>query len=246
MSFHIVIPARYGSTRFPGKPLALIHGKPMIVHVLEAAQKISCESITVATDDDRIALAVTQASGHVVMTSDAHESGTDRLAEVAAIMGWNDDSLVVNIQGDEPEVDGDLIAKLVDCAFRNPQAAVATVITPITSVEQKHNPNIVKAVQGSGDEVLYFSRASIPFNRDNQTDFSNSYRHLGLYAYRVGALRRFAKAQVAQIEAIEKLEQLRFMAMGDKIVATVFTGNLAPGIDTPEDLVAYEKRVESL
>lgn len=246
MSFHIVIPARFGSTRFPGKPLALIHGKPMIVHVLEAAQKISCDSITVATDDERIAQAVIQSGGQVVMTSSAHESGTDRLAEVAAKLGWDDNALVVNIQGDEPEVDSDLISKLVDCAFSNPNAAVATVITPITSLDQKQNPNIVKAVQGSGDEVLYFSRAPIPFNRDINSDFSNCYRHLGLYAYRVGALKRFAQAEVAKIESLEKLEQLRFMAMGDKIVATVFTGDLAPGIDTPADLVAYEKRVKIL
>ncbi|WP_119394597.1 3-deoxy-manno-octulosonate cytidylyltransferase [Salinibius halmophilus] len=243
MSFHIVIPARYASTRFPGKPLALINDKPLIAHVVQAANTIDCISVTVATDHEDIAQAAATAGAEVTMTSAAHESGTDRLAEVARLKGWGDETLVVNIQGDEPEVDADLIQQLVTCAQRHPNAALATVVTPLKSLDDLHNPNVVKAVRLDDDRVLYFSRAPIPYNRDQRDCLTACYRHLGLYAYRVGALHAFANNGSAALENIEKLEQLRFMAMGETIVATEFHGELAAGIDTPEDLANYQQRL---
>lgn len=245
MSFHIVIPARYGSTRFPGKPLAMIDSKPLIVHVLEAAQSIDSLSIVVATDHEQIAEVVRAHGGEAVMTSAEHESGTDRLAQVAKLKGWSDDTLIVNIQGDEPEVNNELIKQLVACAEKHPQAAVATVVTPIVSLADLHNPNIVKAVHLPCDQVLYFSRAPIPYHRDEPNALQGCYRHLGLYAYRVAALNDFANNPVADIERAEKLEQLRFMAMGHKIVATQYIGELAAGIDTPEDLLNYQRRLQA-
>lgn len=221
----------------------MIAGQPMIEHVWRAAQSLESLSVVVATDDHRIKEVILKAGGEVEMTASDHASGTDRIAEVAIKRGWADDELVVNIQGDEPEINGDLISQLVACAKRHPNAALATMVTPLTALAVKQASDIVKAVRLPNEQVLYFSRAGVPFNRDEPENLTLSYRHLGLYAYRVTALKQFAEQPMSELETIEKLEQLRFLAMGEQIVADVTHAQLSPGIDTPADLAAFEERL---
>ena len=245
MSFIVVIPARYASTRFPGKPLVDLNGKPMVVRVAERASLSSARQVLVATDDARIAKACADHGVAHVMTRNDHFTGTDRLSEVAGVLNLPDDAVVVNVQGDEPMIPASVINQVATVLVANPNAAIATLCHPIHDVADVTNPNVVKCVLSEVGEALYFSRAPIPFARDAWLNGVNSvpyglpmYRHIGLYAYRTGFLRRFPKLSVPAVETHEALEQLRALAHGFRIAVAVVQEPLPPGIDTPED---YER-----
>jgi 3-deoxy-manno-octulosonate cytidylyltransferase (CMP-KDO synthetase) len=235
-----IIPARFASSRLPGKPLLDRTGKTLIQHVVENARKAQrLEQVVVATDDERILRAVAGFGGQAVMTSEAHRCGTDRLAEAADILKLADDDIVVNVQGDEPDMPPEAIDELVEL-IAGSDAPMASLCTPI-SAEEAANPNRVKAVLAQDGSALYFSRAKIPFDRDN-TGAAEYLLHLGIYAYRAGFLRHFTKLPPTPAEESEKLEQLRALEHGYKIVAAVidYAGG---GIDTPEDYEAFVKRL---
>ena len=241
--FTVLIPARYASTRVPGKPLEEIGGVPMIVRVAQRAQAAGAERVVVATDDDRIAAAV-RAHGFVACITRAdHPTGTDRLAEAAEQLGLPDTAIVVNVQGDEPLLEPALIGDVARLLAAHADAAMATACHLIADPDEAFNPNVVKVVLDRAGYALYFSRATIPWARD---DFAADrtripaglplYRHYGLYAYRVGFLRAFPALPPAPIERFEALEQLRALWHGHRIVVAITTGTPAPGVDTPEDL----------
>jgi 3-deoxy-manno-octulosonate cytidylyltransferase (CMP-KDO synthetase) len=241
--FRIVIPARYASTRLPGKPLADIAGKPMVVRVAEAALHTKASGVWVATDDERVAAAVLQHGFEVVMTRADHVSGTDRIAEVADRLHWTDADIVVNVQGDEPLLDPLLIEAVAEALRGDPDAAMATAAHPVANVEDFFNPNVVKVVCDMRGRALYFSRAPVPWDRDlfaREREAlpagAPALRHIGLYAYRVGFLRRFGQLETAPLERCESLEQLRAMSHGYPIRVVTIEHAPAPGVDTPEDL----------
>ena len=245
MSFIVVIPARFASTRFPGKPLIDLKGKPMVVRVAERASLSSATRVLVATDDTRIAAACGDHGVAHVMTRNDHPTGTDRLSEVAALLNLPDDAVVVNVQGDEPLIPANVINQVAAMLAANPNAAMATLCHPIHDVADVINPNVVKCVISEVGEAMYFSRAPIPFARDAWRDGVDSipdglpmYRHIGLYAYRAGFLRRFPALSIPAVEAHEALEQLRALAHGFRIAVSVVQDALPPGIDTPSD---YER-----
>lgn len=230
-----VIPARMGSTRFPGKALAPLCGKPIIQHVYEAAMSTALfDEVLVATDSDAIIDAVSSFGGTAVMTSQSHQSGSDRIAE--AITDCHAD-IIVNIQGDEPLIDKGSLEQIV-AVFKDSTVDVASLYTSIDEIEMLFDPNIVKVVLDNADNAIYFSRAPIPYNRDNIPEVSY-YRHIGVYAYRRETLLRFVKLPMGVLEQIEKLEQLRLLEHGIRIrmIATDYQGI---GIDTPEDLLLVE------
>lgn len=243
MSFIVVIPARYQSSRLPGKPLRNIHGKTMIQRVYEQARKSNAARVIVATDDPRIADVVQSFGGDSCMTSSDHESGTDRLQEVASLIGLADDEIVVNVQGDEPLIPPQVINQVADNLSANSEAGVATLAEPILSEQDFRNPNIVKAVFDKAGLALYFSRASIPWPRDFQdaplkamVDILQPMRHVGIYAYRVQQLNQFVQWPMAPIESLECLEQLRFLWNGTKIHVAPAIADVPGGVDTEEDL----------
>ncbi len=243
MGFRVVIPARYASTRLPGKPLADIAGQPMIVRVAAAARRSSAEGVWVATDDERIASAVSQHGFDAVMTDENHLSGTDRIAEVADRLNWGDADIVVNVQGDEPLLDPALIDRVAGALRGDPDAAMATAAHPLMSAAEFFNPNVVKVVCDVRGRALYFSRAPIPWDRDKFADRRDALpadlpaqRHIGLYAYRVSFLRRFGKLAASPLERCESLEQLRALWHGYPIQVVSIDHPPAPGVDTPEDL----------
>lgn len=234
-SFGIIIPARYASTRFPGKPLQDLGGKTMIERVVEAAMLAHPDAgVAVATDDVRIAEHI-QSKCEVVMTSDLHPSGTDRCAEALTILGWDCD-VVVNLQGDEPFIKPEQVALLVS-AFENPRTEIATLKIAIQEAEEIQNPNVVKVVCDVNDQALYFSRSAIPFDRNGKIEGSGIqyYRHIGMYAFRAEALRAVAKLSPSALEKTEMLEQLRWLenGMGIGVKETTWA---SPAIDTPEDV----------
>lgn len=243
MSFRVVIPARYASTRFPGKPLADLAGKPMIVRVVEAARASAATEVLVATDDERIAAAVV-AHGHVaVLTRADHTSGTDRLAEVATARGWQDDDIVVNVQGDEPLIAPALIDAVAGALAADAAASIATAACPVRELAEFLDPNVVKVVTAADGHALYFSRAPIPWHRDGLAAHPDrlpndlaARRHIGLYAYRVGFLRRYHALAPAPLEVWEALEQLRALWHGLRIRVIDWAAAPAPGVDTPADL----------
>jgi len=232
--FIAVIPARYDSSRLPGKPLADIHGRPMIAWVYDRAVASGASETIVATDDVRIVEACRAFGAEVMMTRAEHRSGTDRIAEVASVRGWSDEQLVVNVQGDEPLLPAELIAQVAATATRRSSAAIATLVTPITTAVARENPNFAKVVFDRSGRALYFSRAPIPWPRDGGTP--PSYRHIGLYAYRTAALRVLAEAGPCELEEIEMLEQLRALWLGLEIVVDVATTPPPPGVDTQSEL----------
>jgi len=241
--FTAIIPARYASTRLPGKPLADICGKPMVVRVAERAVAAGADRVVVATDDVRIKAAVEVHGIAACLTAADHATGTDRLAEAAQQLGLPDDAIVVNVQGDEPLLSPALIRAVADLLAAHPDAAIATACHPITDPAEAFNPNVVKVVLDAKGHALYFSRATIPWARDafasSRGDLPQGlplYRHYGLYAYRVRFLRAFPTLTPAPIERFEALEQLRALWHGFRIVVEVTTGTPAPGVDTPEDL----------
>lgn len=237
-----IIPARYQSSRFQGKPLALIAGRPMICHVVDAASRAALvDSVIVATDDRRIFDAVTSHGGRAVMTSPDHATGADRLAEVAAGL---DSDIIVNVQGDEPLLNPETIDEVVRCLLDDPEAMVGTVCRRIETVAEVWDPNVVKAVFDNKGQALYFSRAPIPFHRDlwgnpgnNSIDMKGTicYKHIGLYSYRREFLLRYAGMVPGRLESLEKLEQLRVLENGYRIKMAV-TEHDSLGVDTPEDL----------
>lgn len=246
MAFHIVVPARYASTRLPGKPLADIAGKPMVVRVVEAALKSSAADVCVATDDERVRAAV-EAHGHrVVMTRPDHASGTDRIAEVVDAMGWRDEERVVNVQGDEPLIESALIDAVADALGKVSHGGtppMSTAAHPLTSVEDFFNPNVVKVVCDASGRAMYFSRAPMPWARDafaarrDQLPANlGALRHIGIYGYRAGFLREYGRLAPSPIEGVEALEQLRVLWHGHQIRVAVFDHPPQPGVDTPEDL----------
>lgn len=239
MGVTVVIPARYASTRFPGKPLADLCGKPMIQWVYERSE--ACELVDraiVATDDTRISLAVKAFGGDVVMTRSDHATGTDRLAEVAADL---DDDLVVNVQGDEPLIDPAMIQAAVAPLLADSSIPMGTLKTPLTSLEEYQNPNVVKVVTDLEGFALYFSRAPIPYPRDFSQDLDQRWnelataKHVGLYVYRREFLLNYPRLRVTPLESQENLEQLRALEHGYRI-RVAETGLVGQGVDTPEDL----------
>lgn len=245
MSFKVVIPARYASTRLPAKALADIGGKPMLQWVIAAACRSGAEEVLVATDDARVEAAALDPAGRRVgvMTSADHQSGTDRIAEVARQRAWLDDMIVVNVQGDEPQLPPALIDEVALLLEKAPDADIATLSTPVRSLHEFMDPNVVKVVTGAQGAALYFSRAPIPWHRDgapdglqSQTSFPGAQRHLGIYAYRVGALRRLTALAPSDLELTEKLEQLRALQAGMRIVVGVASQPPGIGVDTPQDL----------
>jgi 3-deoxy-manno-octulosonate cytidylyltransferase (CMP-KDO synthetase) len=249
VGFHVVIPARYSSTRLPGKPLLEIGGRPMILHVVERARASGADRVLVATDDARIATAVQNAGvpgSLVIMTDPLLPSGTDRVAAAAEECGWSDETIVVNLQGDEPFMPAALIDQVAGLLESRPEASIATLMTAIDDVDTLLDPNVVKVVVDRDAYALYFSRAPIPWNRDGaeprasgrQRRHDGAMRHLGLYAYRVAALRSITGLPPSRLEVIEKLEQLRALENGLRIVVAECVVGPGRGIDTPADLAA--------
>lgn len=245
MSFTVIIPARFGSTRFPGKPLADIAGKPMIQHVYERARLSDATRVLVATDDARIADVARGFGAEVCMTSPDHPSGTDRLQEVVASLGLADDEIVVNVQGDEPLIPPVIINQVASNLAANPQAGIATLSEPVEDITGLMNPNVVKVVTDRFGMALYFSRATIPWSRDafaaaggrEQMPAGFEWqRHIGIYGYRVQLLNDFVQWPPAAVENTECLEQLRALWNGARIHVAVAAELPPPGVDTPEDL----------
>ena len=246
MSFIAVIPARYQSTRLPAKPLADILGKTMVERVALQVLKSGASRVIVATDDQRIVDALASVDNiEVCMTSADHESGTDRLAEVCEKYQFSNDDIIVNVQGDEPLIPPSVISQVADNLSNNDEASVATLSAPITEFDDVFNVNAVKVVTDKNGLALYFSRATIPWDRDNFTEHnqaqqnvnkSNLQRHIGIYAYRVSFLKEYAQLTVSPIESIEKLEQLRVLWHGFKIHVQQAVEVPPAGIDTAEDL----------
>lgn len=241
LDFVVAIPARHASTRLPGKPLRLIAGEPMIVHVVRRAREAGASEVVVATDDTRIAQALAPLDVAVCMTSVAHMSGTDRLAECALLRGWSEDRIVVNLQGDEPLAPPAAI-RAVAATLAAAGTELATLATPIAGTQELFDPNCVKLVRDAHGNALYFSRAPIPWHRDA---FAHDrvtlppgtwLRHIGMYAYRVAELRRFAAMSPGALEQLESLEQLRVLEAGWKIAVTLTPEPVPAGVDTEEDL----------
>lgn len=229
-----IIPARYESTRFPGKPLALIGQRPMIAHVYERARQVpGIDRVLVATDDDRIAAAVRDFGGEVEMTSPHHPSGTDRIAEVAERI---DSDVIINVQGDLPFLESDMVHRTVELMTADPELPMATVKAAIRDAHELNNPNVVKVVTDRDGYALYFSRSPIPCWRDGAPSGVLAYRHIGLYGYRRDFLLRFARMQPTALELAEKLEQLRALESGYRIRVAEVTDGSGVEVDTPQDL----------
>ncbi|TNI82381.1 3-deoxy-manno-octulosonate cytidylyltransferase [Aeromonas sobria] len=246
MSFVVVIPARYASTRLPGKPLADIHGKPMVQHVVEKALQSGADRVIVATDDLRVAQALAATGVEVCMTSPDHQSGTERLAEVCRHYGFAADTIIVNVQGDEPLIPPAIIRQVAD-NLAAATAPMATLSVPIKDAEEAFNPNAVKVVTDKDGYALYFSRACIPWDRDrfaasdraagSHEQIGDHYqRHIGIYAYRAGFIQRYVDWTPSVLEQVEALEQLRVLWYGEKIHVAQALEAPPVGVDTQADL----------
>ena len=252
MEFKVVIPARYASTRLPGKPVREIAGKPMIQHVYERASESMAAEVVIATDDERVATCAQGFGAQVCMTSATHRSGTDRIAEVVRTLGWVDDAIVVNLQGDEPCMPATLIDQVASDMVSHGRADITTLSTPITHHKALFDPHVVKVVTDNEGYAIYFSRAPIPWHRDEfiagqdalptDVDFA---RHIGLYTYRAAFLEQFVSWPPAPLEQAEALEQLRVLWHGGKIHVTEATVEPAHGVDTEEDLWLAEELLSS-
>jgi len=227
----------------PGKPLADIAGKPMIVRVCEQARRSRATRVIVATDDERIVAASAAVGAEAELTSGEHESGTDRIAELAERFAWADDQIVVNVQGDEPLLPPALISQVAELLAARGDADLATLVTPIQTQEEWEDPHIAKVVVDRDGKALYFSRAPIPWPRDGE--FTGGQRHVGIYAYRVGALKALAETPPCALERQERLEQLRALWLGLTIVVAEAREKPPRGIDTEEDLDAIRREMES-
>jgi 3-deoxy-manno-octulosonate cytidylyltransferase (CMP-KDO synthetase) len=241
--FRVVIPARYASSRLPGKALLNMGGKPMIQWVYERARASQAHEVLIATDDLLIVSAAHSFGAETVMTAATHESGTDRIAEVARLRGWADSDIVVNVQGDEPVIPPALIDQVASLLKANPSAQIATLATPVTSISEFMDPNAVKVVTDGEGRALYFSRAPIPWARDgadsgivSQTSFAGARRHVGIYGYRVSGLLRMASLKRTALEQHEKLEQLRALENGLEIRVADSVEQPGPDVNTAADL----------
>jgi len=261
--FHIVIPARYGSSRFPGKVLAPIDGVPMVVRVHQRCLAAGAQSVMVATDDDRVREVCEQAGATVIMTRADHINGTDRIAEVAAQAQWGDEEIIVNVQGDEPLIPVTIVRQVGENLSKFSDATIATLATPIVTAEEFADTSAVKVVFDHRGLALYFSRSPIPFDRNSQvsdarpgtcssvesgagvSDKLLGYRHIGMYAYNVGFLRRYNDMQPCVIENLEMLEQLRALYHGERIHVAVANETPGIGVDTPDQLVAVERMIQA-
>lgn len=245
MVCRIVIPARYGSSRLPGKPILDLGGKPMVLHVVDVAKiAMPKAKIFVATDDERIFDLISD-QVETIMTLKEHESGTDRIAEVVQKKGWSDDDIVINVQGDEPFIPSGLIRGLSEMMMET-DSEMGTVVTPLRLDEQLQNPNVVKVICNENNEAVFFSRAPVPFDRDkNQSVLQKkvSLKHVGIYAYKVNALKKITAHKPCDWEIVEKLEQLRALYLGIKIKVILWDQELPQGIDTPKDLEEIRKRL---
>jgi 3-deoxy-manno-octulosonate cytidylyltransferase (CMP-KDO synthetase) len=247
--FVVAIPARHDASRLPGKPLRLLGGEPLILHVARRALAAGAREVWVAADDPRIAAALQGSGVQVAMTSAAHASGTDRLAECARIAGWSDDTAVVNLQGDEPFAPAEGI-RAVAALLRESGAEMSTLAAPVEDVGTLLDPNAVKLVRAANGDALYFSRAPVPWPRDA---FANDrsrmpqghtwLRHIGIYGYRAGFLQRFAAMPPGRLEQVESLEQLRVLEAGFRIAVALTPAPFPPGVDTPDDLARAEARL---
>ena len=253
LRFKVVIPARFGSIRLPGKPLLNIAGKPMIAHVCERAKEAEADEIIVATDDQRIFQAVSDLGFNVVMTHAAHQSGTERIAEVARLCGWSDKEIIVNLQGDEPLIPPAYIRDVAGALAGQQQAGIATLAAQIIDYEEIFNQNSVKVVLNHAGYALYFSRAPIPWERDAFTQLNKQpsgkfpyLRHIGMYAYTVDFLNRYCKWQPSVLESVGSLEQLRILWQGEAVFVQTVDKTPAAGVDTHEDLLRVEQILLSI
>ena len=246
--FHVIIPARHGSSRLPGKPLLELGGRPLVQRVVERARESGAESVTVATDDERILRAVENFGGAAVMTSTDHHSGSDRVAEAVEILGLPGETIVVNVQGDEPDMPAALIDQVAALLADDAEAVMATASGELENLGQLTDPSVVKVVTDRRGYALYFSRATIPWVRgDDHSGFDEEAahhvrRHIGIYAYRAGYIRVFAARPPSPLERLERLEQLRALWHGEKIACGEAVAAPAPGIDTPADLERARRR----
>ncbi len=239
---HIVIPARYASSRLPAKPMLKIHGREMILRVVDQARKVKgFDDLCVATDDPRIADICRAEGVDVVITDPNHPSGTDRLSEVARIKGWDAQDIIVNVQGDEPLLPAQLVIQVAELLEQKPNCSMSTLCESIHQLDEFQRDSIVKVVMSKFNEALYFSRSLIPYDREGaklaeSNLHSSAYRHLGLYAYRVQLLQEYVTWDMGTLESLESLEQLRVLENGHRIAIDIAQVNLPPGVDTQADL----------
>ena len=247
MTFTVLIPARLASTRLPNKPLADLAGVPMVVRVAQQALRSGAQEVIVAGDDAEIVTACQAHGIRAVLTGSHHPSGSDRLAEACELLGLPDDAIVVNVQGDEPLMDPQLVTDVAHLLARRPQAAMSTAAHALDSVADFHNPNVVKVVLDAQHMALYFSRAPIAFPRDtpDQLPSPAPLRHIGIYAYRASFLRLFPKLAQAPLERTESLEQLRALWHGHRIAVHITQHAPGPGVDTPEDLERVRRLLDA-
>ena len=248
--FVVAIPARFSATRLPGKPLRLLGGEPLVLHVARRGLEAGAREVWVAADDERIARALDGSGVRIAMTSPDHASGSDRLAECARIANWSDDTVVVNLQGDEPFAPADGIHAVAQTLLGS-DAEMSTLASPITEAGMLFDPNVVKVVRGADRNALYFSRAPIPWSRDAFSGTRQALpagenvwlRHIGIYGYRAGFLQQFARLPPGRLEQIESLEQLRALEAGHRIAVGLTPAAFPPGVDTPEDLARAEQHL---
>ncbi|MEJ2258490.1 MAG: 3-deoxy-manno-octulosonate cytidylyltransferase [Woeseiaceae bacterium] len=246
IDFVIVIPSRYASVRLPGKPLIDIAGKPMIRHVYERACESRAREVVIATDDERIAAAAESFGAAVCMTGEQHASGTERIAEVAEIMDWPDETIVVNLQGDEPTMPAQLIEQCADL-IADGSVDIATLASPFQSIEDFFDPNCVKVIRDVNGHAIYFSRATVPYPRDDASEqraANAALHHHGIYAYRCGVLRQLVATDPSELELCEHLEQLRALSLGMSIAVGIPGVRPGIGVDTPEDVVRVAGELE--
>ncbi|MGO3421742.1 MAG: 3-deoxy-manno-octulosonate cytidylyltransferase [Pseudoalteromonas distincta] len=246
MNIKVVIPARYGSSRLPRKPLLLIKGYPIFWHVVQRVKEagIAEGDILLATDHIMIEKEAKNLGVPVFLTSDSHESGTDRLNEVSIKKGWDKDTIIINVQGDEPLIPPALIKQLIGYAKNNPKIAICTAVVPINDVFSMKNPNVVKTVLSKSGKALYFSRSEIPFDRDKNNTSNCFYRHIGIYSYTAETLLDFCSFETSSLENTEKLEQLRALENDLSIGAFVYSGEIPHGIDTQDDYESIKRLME--
>ena len=251
IGFTVVIPARYGSTRLPGKPLIDLNGKPMIQHVIDRALESHATAVIVATDDQRIVDAVRTSDANVVLTSTEHQSGTDRVWEAIEGFDLANDAVVVNVQGDEPLIPSTVIDQAADLVHAANDCGVATLCEPMRDTRDVFNPNVVKVVMDREGRALYFSRAPIPWERGkfesnaSPTNSETWFRHLGIYAFKHWALRRFVELPASRLERLESLEQLRLLENGISIAIAQSTTDIPAGVDTQDDVDRVRKALAS-
>ena len=240
--YTIIIPARYASTRLPGKPLRNLAGKPLIQHVYEAAIQAKAQAVYVATDNEKIFDVVTEFGGKAVMTADSHQSGTDRIAEAVKLLNLSAEDIVVNLQGDERRMTPVVIDQVAAALYTNQSAVMSTIAETLSLPGDIEDPNVVKVVMDVNGNALYFSRSVIPYDRQNSGE-NPYYRHVGLYAYRVEFLGRYARLPECSLEQTECLEQLRVLYNGERIAVAIADADTGVGIDTEEDVDKYLKSI---